>query len=90
VVDGERAVILGQFGEETKTGGPLWICQRDNEYWLRALHQLFDLTEAFSQDRQHERGRACFRLGMGCIGPVSAQYYSCFSFFLFLLGLENF
>jgi hypothetical protein len=24
-----------------------------------------------------------FCLGMGCIGPVSAQYYSCFSLFFF-------
>jgi hypothetical protein len=31
VVNGERAVALGQFGEETEVGGPLCICQRDNE-----------------------------------------------------------
>jgi hypothetical protein len=24
-----------------------------------------------------------FRLGMGCIGSVSAQFYSCFSLFFF-------
>jgi hypothetical protein len=34
------------------------------------------------------RARA-FRLGMGCIGPVLAQYYSCFFPFLFLPGLET-
>jgi hypothetical protein len=34
------------------------------------------------------RARA-FHLVMGCIGPVSAQYYSCFSLFLFLPRLEN-
>jgi hypothetical protein len=31
VVDSERVVVLGQFGEETKVGGPLCICQQDNE-----------------------------------------------------------
>jgi hypothetical protein len=31
VVDGERAVAMGQVGEEIEVGGPLCICQRDNE-----------------------------------------------------------
>jgi hypothetical protein len=31
VVDGERVVAMGQFGEETEVGGPLCICQRDDE-----------------------------------------------------------
>jgi hypothetical protein len=31
VVDGERVVAMSQVGEETEVGGPLCICQRDNE-----------------------------------------------------------
>jgi hypothetical protein len=31
VVDGECAVAMGQFGEETEVGGALCICQRDDE-----------------------------------------------------------
>jgi hypothetical protein len=31
VVDGERAMALGLFGEETEIRGPLCICQRDDE-----------------------------------------------------------
>jgi hypothetical protein len=33
--------------------------------------------------------RGAFRLGMGCIGPVSAQNCSQFSPFSFLPSLEN-
>jgi hypothetical protein len=53
--------------------------------------RLFKKLGSSVQSRQHGRGRghACFRLGMGCVGPVSAQYYSCFFLFLFLPGLEN-
>ena len=31
VVDGERVVAMGQFGEETEVGGPLCNCQREDE-----------------------------------------------------------
>jgi hypothetical protein len=31
VIDGERAVAMGLFGEETKLGGPLCNCHRDEE-----------------------------------------------------------
>jgi hypothetical protein len=47
---------------------------------------LFKKLGSSVQDRHQGRGRACFRLGMGCIGPVLAQYYSCFSFFFFFQG----
>jgi hypothetical protein len=55
-----------------------------------ALHQLFDLTGAFSQDRQRERGRA--RVYPLC-RPVWAEFSPTLFIvfiFLFLRGLENF
>jgi hypothetical protein len=30
VLDGERAVAMGLFGEETEVGGPLCNCQRED------------------------------------------------------------
>jgi hypothetical protein len=35
---------------------------------------LFKRLGSSVQNRHHGRGRACFRLGRGRIGPVSAQY----------------
>jgi hypothetical protein len=31
VIDDERAMAMGLIGEETKVGGPLCSCQRDDE-----------------------------------------------------------
>jgi hypothetical protein len=56
------------------------------------LFKLFKTSRAFSQDRQRRRGRARLCLGMGQIGPVSAQH--CRIFFSFSTrvreSLENY
>jgi hypothetical protein len=56
---------------------------------LRPRFKLFKTSGAYSQSQYSGRTRVRFRQYMGRLGPDSAQAYSIFSFFLFLLDLEN-
>ena len=61
---------------------------RQNNSVAGSLRVVQNTRGLYAKTPAWARARA-FRLVMGCIGPVLAQYYSCFSLFLFLPRLQN-
>jgi hypothetical protein len=73
----------GRVREETELEGGFCKVSVTHEIVCWTLFKLFKTSRAFSQDQQRGRGRARLCLGMGHIGPVSAQHCRIFFFFLF-------